>query len=366
MNKPREVLYAASNMTHIRNFHLPFIEWLRRRGDDVTVLAHGDGADIDIAMRKSMLAPGNIRAVFEAAKLFKGVKYDLVVLNTSLAAFVLRMGMLLSGKKPERVVNIVHGYLFDRETPAPKRALMIAAEKTVARVTDTIAVMNEYDLDIARRHHLARRGGEIVMTRGMGVDTTRFSPVAASEKAHLREDSPFSSSDIVLACAAEFSKRKNQMFLIESFPSLKKRAPNAKMILAGDGALLEAAKARADALGIAGDIWFVGHSADVERLYRVSDIYVTASKTEGLPLSVMEAMACGLPVVASDVKGHWDLLREGGGELFNLSDPADYLEKAVNMSLNEKKRLQCGQAARDIVSAYEKDKAAKEIVGLFI
>lgn len=96
----------------------------------------------------------------------------MISVHTSLAAFFTRLAVMTCGKQRPIVMNTVHGYLFDRDTPPLKREILLAAERMTAPVTDWLLTMNRQDERIARQYRL---GLHIVQTDGMGIDLARFS-----------------------------------------------------------------------------------------------------------------------------------------------------------------------------------------------
>lgn len=328
----RRVLYAASTFGHLRSFHLPYIETLRDEGCAVVALAGGDPSGMPQGVRcvvepftKSMTAPRNASVVRDVAALVRREGFDVVLVHTSLAAFFVRLGVALSGvrgggaggacraegtrgdgPRVPRVVNTVHGYLFDAATPVAKRTLLLGAERLVAGVTDDIVTMNAQDTEIAVGHRLCR--GRVVQVDGMGVDLARCRVAGPSERAQARRELGIPADAFVLLYAAEFSPRKNQAMLVDALAGLPERAV---LALPGRGELLEACRGHAERLGVAGRVLTPGYVEDLATWRAATDLCVSASRYEGLPFHAVEAMACGLPLVLSAVKGHEDLV---GGE----------------------------------------------------
>jgi glycosyltransferase EpsD len=215
----------------------------------------------------------------------------------------------------------MHGYLFDDDAPALKRRILLDAERLTAPETDLLLTMNQWDYDFAVGRRLA---GRVEKIPGMGVDFTKLDRVTDSREA-LRDKLGLPRAAFLLLYAAEFSNRKSQSVLIEAMTALPERA---LLLLAGDGGQLDACKAQARELGLGDRVRFLGHVADIAPLYRASDACVSASRSEGLPFNVMEAMRAGLPVVASRVKGHTDLIEDGvSGLLYEYGNARDCAEK---------------------------------------
>lgn len=308
--KPK-VLFTASTYSHIRNFHLPYLKHYQEQGWEVHVACGGKEMEIPnadvvvhIPFEKKMTAPANFKAASLLRKQIVQEGYDLITTHTSLAAFFTRLAVLGMKERP-RVVNMAHGYLFDEDTPALKKNILLAAERLVAPVTDLLLTMNEQDYGMARKYKL---GKQVVNVPGIGVDFSRLNAVGEDTRSMMRGEFGIPQDAFVLFYAAEFSARKSQSVLIRAMENLPE---NVWLVLAGDGALHGQCWQLARDLGLEKRILFPGHVHDVERWYAMADAAVTASRSEGLPFNVMEAMYCGLSVVASAVKGHTDLVREG-------------------------------------------------------
>lgn len=314
----RRVLYAASTFGHLRSFHAPYIEALRDEGCEVVALAGGDPAGMPRGVRcvvepftKSMTSPRNAAVARDVAALVRREHFDTVLVHTSLAAFFVRLGVALSGVRRGgaggvRVVNTVHGYLFDDATPAARRFMLLGAERLVAGVTDDIVTMNDQDSAIATGHRLCR--GRVVQVDGMGVDLGRCHVADPSERARARRVLGIFDDAFVMLYAAEFSPRKNQAMLIDALPGLPGRAV---LALPGHGELFDACRAQVEERGMASRVLMPGHVGDLTLWRAAADACVSASRYEGLPFHAVEAMACGLPLVLSAVKGHEDLVGMG-------------------------------------------------------
>lgn len=277
--------------------------------------AAGRFAVYPVSFEKSMFSPRNFAAVIQLRRVLREEKYDMISVHTSLAAFFTRLAVMTCGKQRPIVMNTVHGYLFDRDTPPLKREILLAAERMTAPVTDWLLTMNRQDERIARQYRLGRH---IVQTDGMGIDLARFSRPSAPERTWLRRQLSLRDDQLVLVYAAEFSGRKHQSMLIEAMAELPERVV---LLLPGRGAALDKCKALADRLGVRERVRFPGFVSNIEDYYRASDVCVSSSRSEGLPFNVMEAMACGLPAVLTNVKGHEDLVRPGeNGELYPYDD----------------------------------------------
>ncbi len=327
----QKILYAASTMSHITSFHEKYIAKLREDGHDVYVMASGEGADFNIPFEKKTFSKQNIECKKIISEIVEKENFDLIILNTSLAAFVIRMA--LKRKQRPRVVNIVHGYLFS-ESPKGfkdrlKASMLLCAEKFLRKKTDAILTMNDEDFRIATMNNLTK--GPIIPTFGFGIPEPDFSKISTEglRKKYSNQD------DFIMLFAGELSARKNQKFLIEALPELKKTVPGARLWLLGDGDQMENLKMTAEKLGVSDSVNFFGRKENPTDYMFECDLYVSASKSEGLPFNIVEALGCEKTVLASKVKGHTDILSSGAGILFSLRSKKDFCEKAANIYNNK-------------------------------
>ena len=360
-----KVLFTASTYSHIVNFHRPYLAAFRRLGWTVEVACGGAPMEIPEAHRvvyipfeKEMTSPRNGAAWRQLRRLMKQEGYDLVSCHTSLASFFTRMAAAGLKNRP-KVACVAHGYLFGEESSAAKNLLLSTAEALVAPVTDLLMTMNRWDTGYAKAHKL---GKQIVEVPGIGLNTGRLEPVSSGERAALREAWGVGQYDLLLLYAAEFSGRKSQQVLIRALAKLPEQV---KLALPGQGALREDCMALARELGVADRTFFPGQ-VQMAPWYGAADLAVSASRSEGLPFNIMEAMYCGLPVVASRVKGHTDLLEESeAGLLYPYGDWAACAGCIQDLLLDRELRERLGQRGRRAVEAYTLDRVLPVIMAQY-
>ena len=306
-----KILIAASNMVHINNFHLPYIQAFKDAGHSVYVMARGEGADFNIDFKKRSLSFKNLRLSFKIRKILKKECFDAVYLHTSLAAFWVRMALRGVKKKPY-VVNTVHGYLFGSGSGKLHNKIYLACEKLLRKQTDDIVVMNKEDYQIATENKLCR--GNVYFSNGMGV---RF-------KENVGEGKRLGNMEYSLAFVGEISKRKNQIFLVKAMSMLE----NCTLTLVGDGDARGEIEDYVSKNGLENRVFITGFTKEAYEYIKGCDLYVSASSIEGLPFNIMEAMYMKKPIVASRVKGHADLLPSR--QLFTLGNMEEYVSLVKN------------------------------------
>ena len=327
-----KILYAASSSAHLKAFHTPYVEALRDDGHTVVTLGGGEGSDLNIAFEKKYLSRANARSRKQVKKILASEGFDVVIVNTTLAAFHVRRA--LPKTNAPRLVNVVHGYLFPEFAKGLKanirRALLLSAEKMLRKKTDAIVVMNAEDLRIAVTNNLVNTAPYHI--NGMGVPQKSHISTPEKFKAELGLE-----GKQLLTFVGELSGRKNQSFLISAMPEILKKHPLSHLLLVGDGADRDKLSALIEEMGLSSCVTLLGQRNDIADVLAATDVYVSAAKSEGLPFNVVEALAEGNQTVASAVKGHTDILEDGAGILFESENLSEYVRAVCSVLSNEKR-----------------------------
>ncbi|WP_313030318.1 TIGR03088 family PEP-CTERM/XrtA system glycosyltransferase [Massilia alkalitolerans] len=183
-----------------------------------------------------------------------------------------------------------------------------------------------------------------------GVDTERFAAAAASQA------SPWGPDDIVIGTVARIQDVKNHRGLVEAFARLRELEPSLRerlrLSIVGDGPLMGAVREQVANLGLQDVVWLPGARADVAALLHGFSLFALPSLAEGTPVSMLEAMACGLPVVASKVGGIPEVVTDGvEGSLVPVQDTEALARTLASYVRDPALRRQRGEAARARVEA---------------
>ena len=170
-----------------------------------------------------------------------------------------------------------------------------------------------------------------------GVELSRFATVPHHQILEIRKALDISSHETVVTSIGRLHQQKGYCYLLTAMQMVARVAPNVKLLLIGDGALREELAAQAVETGLAHSVVFLGERNDIPEILACTDIYINSSLNEGLPFSVLEAMAAGVPVVATMVEGNRELVRNAEtGLLVPPRDPEN-LAKAIILLLNDQK-----------------------------
>ena len=314
-----KILYAAGTMDHIRSFHMPYIEALRKDGHEVLTMAKGKDADFNIGFVKKMLSSQNTSCRKKIKKILKAEKFDAIILNTTLAAFHIRLA--LPRKNRPKVINFVHGYMFPNKLSSTRDKIFFACEKYLRKKTDSVIVMNSEDYKSATENQFCI--GDVRMVRGMGA--TVGEQIATKDNICKFTESE---GKYIICFVGELYKAKNQRMLICALPEIQLEIPNAVLWLVGEGVDRHELVELVEDLNLTGSVAFIGKRRNPCDYMRACDLYVSASEKEGLPFNVMEALGCGKTVLASDIKGHRDIIEEGkSGFLYHSGDIHEFVSK---------------------------------------
>nr|WP_256439410.1 glycosyltransferase [Pedobacter sp. SYSU D00823] len=167
--------------------------------------------------------------------------------------------------------------------------------------------------------------------RGIGIDTSRFDHTELGDKAPLKRSAGYSPDSFILLYAANFIKRKNHIFVLKALLELRNFIPTVKVLFAGSGVLLQDMKDFVAKHGLSDHVEFLGFRKDIDQLLAITDLSISASKHEGLGLALAEAMFCRIPVVATEDRGHKEMIEHNvNGFLFeqeNIQQFINYVSK---------------------------------------
>ncbi|MBS4205819.1 glycosyltransferase family 4 protein [Lederbergia citrea] len=359
----KKVLFCATVDFHFTAFHLPYLKWFKDQGWEVHLAAAGK-LDIpfvdkkyDIPIQRSPFKRKNIGAYKVLKTLIDDHRYEIIHCHTPMGGVLTRLAARKARNHETKVIYTAHGFHFCKGAPLLNWLVYYPIEKVLARYTDCLITINEEDFSLAVNHHF--KATRIEHVHGVGVNTERFTPV--KDKSALRKKYHYPNDTFLMFYAAEFNKNKNQQILIEALPFIKEQLPTAKLLLAGDGPLIDHCKQLAKNLGVEEMVDFLGYRQDVESLLKMSDIAVASSLREGLPVNIMEAMACGLPIVAVDNRGHRELVFNNQNGFLVGKEAIEIANKIINLAVNKDLREQFGLHSRFVIEEkYSVDRILEE------
>lgn len=332
----KKVLFVATVVRlHLNLFHLPYLRWFHDQGWQVDVAANNDFEDpadcvipfcdnhYVMPFQRSPFKKDNLEAYRQLKALLDREHYDIIHCHTPMGGVITRLAAGSTRNKGTKVLYTAHGFHFYDGAPVVNWLLYYPVERLLSRRTDLLLTMNGEDHRRAQTFHAKRTE----MVNGVGIDLSRFAEASREQKADVRRELGLKESDTFAFTVGNVIPRKNQAVLIRAAKELND--PSFHLFIAGDGPLEGELKALAKELGIEKQVHLLGFRRDVFRLSSAADMFLFSSRQEGLSVSVMEAMACGLPIVASAIRGNTDLIDDGRGGFLVASDDAAGFADAI-------------------------------------
>ncbi len=263
---------------------------------------------------RSPLSKGNLTAIRQIKDLVNTNQYDIVHCHTPVAAMCTRLACRKARKNGTKVFYTAHGFHFFKGAPKKNWLLYYPVEKYCARFTDVLITINQEDYEFAKKKLKAKK---IEYVPGVGIDLNKFSSVK-TDKVAKRVELGIPSDAKLLLSVGELNQNKNHETVIRAIADT-----DAYYIIAGEGRLNHHLQSVIAELNLQERVRLLGYRRDVSELCSAADVYVFPSFREGLSVSLMEAMASGLPIVCSKIRGNVDLVDTNGGALF---DPHSIVE----------------------------------------
>lgn len=362
----KKVLFTATVDNHILSFHLPFLEFFKKNGYEVHVASNGQSKipyvdkKFNIPFERSPFNMNNLKSFKLLKELILYNDYNIIHCHTPVGASITRISSKKARKTGTKVIYTAHGFHFYKGAPLLNWLLYYTTEKLLAHYTDCLITINEEDYKRAKKRNF--KSSSIEYVHGVGVDTNLFYPIDHSKKNKLRELHGFSYDDFLIFNAAEFNKNKNQELLIKALHKLKKQIPSARLLLAGEGPFIDHCKDLTKNLGLEDTVKFLGFRRDVSTILSMCNVVVSASRREGLPVNILEAMATGLPLVVRSNRGHNELVKDGlNGYIIKQDDPNLFAEKILILFENEKIRSEMGSENFKKVKKYSRSEVENEM-----
>lgn len=323
----KKVLYVTTVSRTINAFLIPHINMLLDNGYEVHCACSIDkpvdkelqrrGVKIfKVPFSRNPLGIGNIKAFIKLEELQRINDYDIVHVHTPIAAIY---GRLLKLNFPSlRVIYTEHGYHFLKGGSKLGWILYYPIEKIMAKFTDVTININKEDYEITKEKLKPKK---CYLLNGVGLDLDKYKKLSSKEIQEKRKEFGLKDKDFVVLMVAEINKNKNHIQLINAMDILKDKYPNIKVLCIGDGTLKESLEKQIILRNLQNNIFMLGYRLDVNKLINISDIGILLSRREGLPRNIMEFMACGRKVIATDIRGCRDLIcDETIGILVNVDD----------------------------------------------
>jgi glycosyltransferase involved in cell wall biosynthesis len=378
----QKILFLATVDEHIYAFHIPFMKLLRDMGYEVEVAAADVGFKgkiekegfkvYNLPFSRNPLAISNLKAGVRLYRIMKENKYIMLHTHTPVASFIGRIIARTIGIP--NIVYTAHGFHFHEYRSNLKNFAYYRLEKFAGRFTDVLITINTDDYRVARENNMASLG-RIVYIKGVGVDMVKVNP----EKLQIEKLAIFKKNNFddfrgtILISVGRLEYEKHFDHIIKALCIIKNAGKVFKCVIAGDGTLKNYLVSLSKKLGLKKDVFFTGYTKHVISLLGSIDIFVFTSSREGLPVSLMEAMAMEKPVVAYNIRGVRDLVVNGKtGFLVPFGNVEALAEKIIYLMEHPDIAKEMGKMGREILEKEfslkiilkEMEKLYKELLGV--
>jgi glycosyltransferase involved in cell wall biosynthesis len=293
---------------------------------------------------RSVSVSDDVLALGELVRLFRRLRPDIVHTHNPKPGIYGRVAARLAGVPV--VVNTVHGLYASPDDPLLRRAVVYGLERAVSVCSQAELVQNVEDVAVLERLHVPARKLHVL---GNGVDLVRFQPRPA-EASTVRQTLGVRDHQVVAGVVGRLVWEKGFAELFEAARRLRHTRPEVVVVVVGGTDPAKAASLTQADLDLArteAGVVFLGERRDVEALYPGFDLFVLASHREGFPRAAMEAAACGLPVVASDIRGCRQVVDHGTtGVLVPARDAVALADAVGSLAADSALREAMGRAAR--------------------
>lgn len=349
----KRVLYVATVDSHISAFHYPYIEEFKKRNYQVDVVTGTDDnlENIDnhykISLYRSPYTPKNIKGIKELRTILKENNYDLVICNTPMGSVATRLAK--TKKMNTKIIYLCHGFHFYKGSSIKSKLVFYPIEKILSKKTNKIITINNEDYIQAQKFQK-----NSYYMHGIGLKENKEKEQKNIEKDNkvLKKILDLKQNDIVLTFVGELNNNKNQIMLLETMKELQqeKKYNNIHLLLVGEDKLKGKLQRYTKKNNIK-NIHFLGYRKDVNNILNITNIVVSSSIREGLPINILEALNKNIPVIAKKNRGTIDLIENNinGYLIENKYEMKDRIIKVLNKELNKEKQQKLN---KEIINNY--------------
>ncbi|MCO4633244.1 putative glycosyltransferase EpsD [Streptococcus infantarius subsp. infantarius] len=265
----------------------------------------------------------NIKAFFQLKRIMTNENINILDTHNPVASILSRIAANLIGI--DKVMYTVHGFFFYKGASLKKIFLFKPVEFFMARLTDVLIVTNLEDYEAAQKMKVREN---VYYVPGVGVETEEISNLSVNVS-NKKKELGIPENSFVLCSVGECIKRKNHESAIRAFSKIY--TPDMYYIVVGDGLLFEHLNALVKELKLEKNVLLPGYRKDANEILKISDLYLFPSYQEGLSVALMQAMAAGLPVVASRIRGNVDCIIDGKGGITVSPTDIDEMSNAISL-----------------------------------
>lgn len=305
--------------------------------------------------------PRNIKAFKQVNQLIYEHNISIIHCHTPIGGLAGR----ICGKKynVEWIIYTAHGFHFYKGAPLINRIIYKNIEKYLARKTNILITITKEDYHNALEFKKINKELDIFYIPGVGIDREKIIQ-EASMREELCSQLNISTKSFLILSAGELNRNKNQKVVIEAIANIKENQ-QIHYIVCGVGPLEKELKQLAIDRGVSENVHFLGYREDIIKLMKSTDLFVMPSYREGLSRAIMEAMAAGLPVICSKIRGNVDLINEQNGFLIEPKDIKEFSRCIELLCLDRKRANQMGKNSLIMSQQYQIESIYQNMVSIY-
>lgn len=366
----KKALMIAPAASVLRNFCSVNIKCLKELGYEIHLAANFEDEDekkqkqYDEFLKKCKSDGINaINIKFYRKSLFKNLAtlrtlrmmmkdFDVIHCHTETGGMLSSLVMPKAAKK----IYTPHGISFYKGSSRLSWAVLYPIEKWICSRMDSVLTINREEYDIISRW----KNNDTKFVHGIGMDTEAFKSKA--QDVGKRNEFGIADDDFFVLCVGELNENKNHKVIIKAIAD----NPKIKCVICGIGYLEDELIKLIDDSGLSERVFLAGYRTDIAELMACADVFAFPSFHEGLPVSVMEAMTMGLPVVCSKIRGNVDLIEDGvGGFLCEPTDVESFKKAIKVLAGNAELREKMSAVNKENVKSYDISAVEKEIYDVY-
>jgi len=301
-----KILYVTTISNTVNTFLIPHIKTLLDERHQVDVAFNVEqevkpeiyqlGCKVyELEFNRFPLSRDNFSAYKRFKKIIISEGYDLVHTHTPVASVIVRL--VCRNLNNVRVFYTAHGFHFFKGAPLINWLVYYPVEKWLARYTDTLITINQEDYARAKNKFKSKR---VEYIPGVGLDIERFRNTVVDKRAKRQEIGVPQDSFVILS-VGELNRNKNHEVIIKAISKINN--PKIHYVICGKGPRETYLKNILTEFGVGENVHLLGFRKDIPEIYKISDVFAFPSLREGLGMAALEAMACGLPLVTSNIHG---------------------------------------------------------------
>lgn len=375
----KKVLVLASVASMIDQFNMPNIKLLQSMGYEVHIACNflnGSTCSSEKIeqLKKTLDNMGvvyfqidftrsvmNLRqdyiAYMQVKKILLENRYAFIHCHSPIGGVI---GRLAGHATKTKVIYTAHGFHFFKGAPLKNWLIYYPIEKICARYTDVLITINKEDFALAQKKMHVKK---VCYVPGVGIDLSKIQNIVC-DRNEVRKSMGVPEDCILLLSIGELNANKNHQVVLKALAQLNNK--NVHYAIAGRGNKKDFLLNLAKELNIENQIHLLGFRTDALQLYKASDLFVFPSFREGLSVSMMEAMASGLPIVCSRIRGNTDLIIDGvGGYHFKPNDDKNLTNKIALLTDDISKRREMGLANINAIKAFSLENVLLEMKNIY-